>query len=85
VPEPEQHRVLEKIKQLHREGLTTTSIATRLNTNGDQQCIKNNKKNPAKFTDARFDHTTIKRILQQNEVVDGAKRTVQNAIVSHRK
>lgn len=87
-PDPEQQRVLEKIKRLHSEGESMTAIARQLNDSGDNQTLANNKKHPEKFEEARFHQTTIKRILVENGLIDGGnleRKPVQLQIVSHHK
>lgn len=87
-PDPEQQRVLDKIKRLHMSGESMTAIARELNDSGDNETLANNKKNPEKFEEARFHQTTIKRILVENGLMNGGnleRKPVQLQIVSHRK
>lgn len=87
-PEPEQQRVLEKIKQLHANGTSMTRIAAILNHDGDNKCLVNNKKDHEKFKDALFYQPTIKRILVENGLMDGGtmkRKPVQLQIMSHHK
>jgi DNA invertase Pin-like site-specific DNA recombinase len=86
--DPEQQRVLDKIKRLHAAGESMTAIARQLNESGDNQVLASNKKRPEKFEEARFHQTTIKRILVENGLMDGGnlkRKPVQLQIVSHHK
>lgn len=60
--EPEQYKVLEKIRELHNIGLNYSQIARKLNEDGDNLVLQNNKRTK---TDAvkSFYTQTIKRIL----------------------
>jgi hypothetical protein len=91
VPEPEQQRVLDKIKQLYHEGVCVNAIAVRLNADeNDRRVIALNKRHQQKYADAQFDFTMVKRILIQNGLLNApapglAKKSVQARIESHRK
>lgn len=85
-PEPEQQRILEKIKRLHIEGVSMTKIADTLNNDGDDRYIANNKKSPEKCQNSKFHQTTIKRILAEHGIIDAGNlktKSIAEKIVSH--
>lgn len=85
-PVESQQRVLEKIKQLHQQGMTPTRIAALLNQAGDNKTLLENKR--TQKGDPLFYPTTIKRILVENGLIQDEKmkrKPVQQQIVSHHK
>lgn len=84
-PEPLQQKVVEKIKALHAEGLGYTKIANKLNDEGDNICLNNNKKSVKNKTPV-FYAQTVKRILADYGVIEDPDRIpIERRIVSHRK
>lgn len=84
-PEPAQQQVVEKIKSLHAEGMGYTKIAKKLNEDGDNVCLNNNKKS-IKEKVPLFYAQTIKRILADYGVIEDPDRLpIERRIVSHRK
>lgn len=84
-PEPEQQKVIEKIKALHAEGHGYTKIATILNEAEDNLCLNNNKRVPTQDP-PKFYAQTVKRILADcGSIQDPNRQLVSKRIVSHRK
>lgn len=84
-PEPEQQRVVDKIKALYADGMGYTKIMKKLNEDGDNACLNNNKKS-AKDKVPMFYAQTIKRILADYGVIEDPERIpIDRRIVSHRK
>jgi len=93
-PEPEQQRVIEKIKNLYFQGLKYSQIARKLNEEGDNVCLNNNKKTVTQDKVCLFYPQTVKRILLDNgaipqpnpaSVIDMSRVPVERRIISHRK
>jgi site-specific DNA recombinase len=85
----EQQKVIEKIREMHIKGMNLTQIAGKLNQDGDNKCLNNNKK--TKTGECFFQPTTVKRILVDNGVIVGDAKSFQNRknvnqrIISHHK
>lgn len=93
-PEPEQQKIIQKIKDLYRQGMKYAQIARKLNEDGDNKCLTNNKRSVDSDKICNFYPQTIKRILLDNEAVlqpnmnsaiDINRVPVQKRIICHRK
>jgi DNA invertase Pin-like site-specific DNA recombinase len=85
IEEPEQQKVLEKIKTMYKEGMNFNKIAKKLNESGDNKCIINNKKKTTSIP--KFYCGTIKNILIDHGLVkdDKIKRpSLEQRIKCHR-
>lgn len=89
-PEPEQQKVIEKIKAMYAQSMKYAQIAKSLNDQGDNQCLDNNKKNPSD-KEKLFYAETVKRILIDHSVTLRNTETIpdrtpiEQRIISHRK
>lgn len=84
-PEPEQQKVIEKIKKLFGENNGYTKIAKILNEDGDNKCLNNNKRVPTE-KEPKFYAQTIKRIVADCGLIEAPDRQkVEKRIISHRK
>ena len=82
-PEPVQQKVVEKIKVLHASGMGYTKIAKKLNEDGDNISLNNNKKS-VKDKAPLFYAQTVKRILADYGVIEDPDRVpIEKRIVSH--
>lgn len=91
-PEPEQQKVIEKIKELYFQGTKYAQIARKLNEDGDNACLANNKKTVNPDKTYLFYPQTVKRILLDEKVIPQVSSTIdqnripiEQRIVSHRK
>lgn len=83
-PDKEQQLVVDKIKNLYSSGLNYSAIARKLNEDGDNLVLKNNKVNKEK--EYKFHSQTIKRILMDYGVIDNidGRKTIAERIKCHR-
>ncbi len=90
-PEPTQMKVVDKIKALHATGMGYTKIAKKLNEEGDNLCLNNNKRSARMTNDAPekvplFYAQTIKRILADYGVISDPDRVpIEKRIISNHK
>ncbi|MEM3062730.1 MAG: recombinase family protein [Nitrososphaerota archaeon] len=87
-PEPDQQKVIDKIKLMYLAGTKVAQIAKKLNEDGDNKCLINNKKTtPDKIP--LFYPETVKRILLDHGLISTNKSTTRVALeqrlVSHHK
>lgn len=88
VEEPEQQKIIDQIKIMYANGMKLSQIATKLNTQGDNKVLLNNKKTiPSK--PPLFHAQSVKRILVDHGVITPDKHTgrvpLEQRITSHHK
>ncbi len=82
---PEQQIIIKRVIEMHKQGMTLSGIATRLNTEGANSCLTLNK---ASDKVQVFYGQTIKRILMNEGVIKDEKiktLPLQQRIISHHK
>lgn len=93
-PEPEQQAVIQKIKDLYFQGMKYAQIARKLNEDGDNQCLTNNKRTVDPEKICQFFPQTVKRILldenaipqpNPNSAIDANRVPIERRIISYRK
>ena len=84
VPDESQQQILQLIKQMHLSNYNPKQISDWLNSQGYNQCLINNKRNPEKFIGSLFHNTTIKKILVENGLIQELddQKTIEKRITT---